>query len=141
MDAQSADDAPEIDELQRVGATALLEQGFDAVEGIEGPDGMAVEVVDHLVAVHPGGALLNIVTHAPTLEIAEEAVRALVEELLERTELLAEWTIEKCEVQLHPEFAQESLDDAAGPDTPPHRPRGTTPSTPRPAPDIPARPR
>ncbi|MEU6845486.1 hypothetical protein ABZ930_26760 [Streptomyces sp. NPDC046716] len=118
VDTQTAEDSPEMDELQRVGAIALLEQGFDAVEGIEGPDGMKVDVVDSLVAVHPGGALLKVFAHAPTLEIAEEATRALIEELLERTELLAEWTVEKCEVQLHPELAQESLDAATGPEAP-----------------------
>ncbi|MFJ8955162.1 hypothetical protein ACIRO1_34200 [Streptomyces sp. NPDC102381] len=118
VDTQTTEGTPEMDELQRVGAIALLEQGFDAVEGIEGPDGMEVEVVDSLVAVHPGGALLKVFAHAPTLEIAEEAVRTLVQGLLERTELLAEWTVEKCEVQLHPELAQESLDAATGPEAP-----------------------
>ncbi|MCX5085411.1 hypothetical protein [Streptomyces sp. NBC_00401] len=122
VDAQTTDGASEMDELQRVGAIALLEQGFDTVEGIEGPVGVEVEVVDSIVAVHPGGALLRVFAHAPSLEIAEEAVRALVEELLQRTELLSEWTLEKCEVQLHPDLARESLDAAAGPDAPPADP-------------------
>ncbi|WP_425826156.1 hypothetical protein [Streptomyces fractus] len=122
VDAQTADGTPELDELQRVGAIALLEQGFEAVDGIEGPDGMEATVVDTLVGAHPGGALLKVFAHSPTLEIAEAAVRALVEELLERTELLAEWTVEKCEVELHPDLAQESLDAAAGPGAPPDDP-------------------
>ncbi|MEB8338129.1 hypothetical protein [Streptomyces endophyticus] len=124
VDARIAGGAPEMDELQRVGAIALLEQGFDAVDGIEGPDGAAVEVevIDSVVAVYPGGAVLKVFTHAPTLETAEEAVRSLVEELLERSDLLSDWTIDKCEVQLHPDLAQESLDAATGPNSPPADP-------------------
>ncbi|MEV8021298.1 hypothetical protein AB0O76_34175 [Streptomyces sp. NPDC086554] len=122
VDAEIAEGAPEMDELHRVGAITLLEQGLDAVESIEGPDGMEVELGESVVAAHPGGALLKIFAHAPTLEIAEEAVRALVEELLERTELLAAWSVEKCEVQLRPDLAQESLDAASGPDAPPMDP-------------------
>ncbi|MER5688113.1 hypothetical protein [Streptomyces sp. NPDC002205] len=78
VDAQTAAGAPEMDELQRVGAVALLEQGFDTVEGVESEDGMEVEVIDTIVAVYPGGALLKVFAHAPTLETAEEAIRALV---------------------------------------------------------------
>lgn len=37
VDARIADGAPEMDELQRVGAITLLEQGFDAVEEIARP--------------------------------------------------------------------------------------------------------
>ncbi|WBB64330.1 hypothetical protein O7599_18250 [Streptomyces sp. WMMC500] len=119
VDAQIAQGAPEMDELQRVGAIALLEQGFEAVEGIDGPDGVEVEVLDTVVAVYPGGALLKVFVDAPALEFAEDAMRSLVGELLGRTELLAEWTVEQCEVQLHPDLAKESLDAAEGPDVPP----------------------
>lgn len=119
VDTQIASGAPEMDELQRVGAGALLEQGFDSVESIDGPDGVEVEFADTWVGVHPGGALLKVFVDAPALEFAEEAVRALVEELLERSELLADWTIERCEVELHPDLAKESLEAADGPDAPP----------------------
>ncbi len=119
VDTQIASGAPEMDELQRVGAGALLEQGFDSVESIDGPDGVEVEIADTWVGVHPGGALLKVFVDAPALEFAEEAVRALVEELLERSELLADWTIERCEVELHPDLAKESLEVADGPDAPP----------------------
>lgn len=37
VDDRIADGAPEMDELQRVGAITRLEQGFDAVEEIAGP--------------------------------------------------------------------------------------------------------
>lgn len=111
--------APKMDELHRVGAIALLEDGFAAVESLEGPDEAQVDIADSWVGVHPDGAILKVFVDAPNIEAAEEAVRALVEELLERTELLAEWTVERCEVELHPEILQESLDSAEGPDAPP----------------------
>ncbi|MFF2812469.1 hypothetical protein ACFVT2_35910 [Streptomyces sp. NPDC058000] len=119
MDTQIASGAPEMDELQRVGAGALLEQSFDSVESIDGPDGVEVEIADTWVGVHPGGALLKVFVDAPALEFAEEAVRALVEGLLERSALLGDWTVERCEVELHPDLANESLEAADGPDAPP----------------------
>ncbi|MFG3285467.1 hypothetical protein [Streptomyces sp. NPDC048111] len=114
--------APEMDPLQRAGAVAILESGLDSVEGIEGPDGMEADLHETIVAVYPGGALLRIFVDAPALEFAEEAVRSVVGELLERSELLAEWTVDRCEVQLHPDLAQESLAAADGPDAPPDDP-------------------
>ncbi len=122
VDARIADGAPEMDELQRVGAIALLEKGFDTVDGIDGPDGVEVEVLDTVVAVYPGGALLKVFVDGPALEFAEDAVRSLVGELLERSELLSEWTVVKCEVELHPHLAEESLDAAEGPEAPPADP-------------------
>ncbi|MER5604312.1 hypothetical protein ABT085_46010, partial [Streptomyces sp. NPDC002265] len=113
---------PEMDPLQRAGAVALIEEGFDAVRSVEGPDGVEVELLDSIVAVHPGGALLKVVVDAPALELAEESVQALVDELLERTELLVDWTIERCEVELHEDLARKSLDAADGPDAPPDDP-------------------
>lgn len=120
VDARIADGTSEMDELQRVGAGALLEDGFESVEEIAGPDGMEVKLRDTFVGVHPGGALLKVFVDAPALEFAEESVRELVEELLERTELLSAWTVERCQVELHPDLAKESLDAADGPDAPPN---------------------
>ncbi|MCD7443589.1 hypothetical protein K4B79_35930 [Streptomyces lincolnensis] len=113
---------PEMDPLQRAGAVALIEDGFDSVKSVEGPDGVEVDLVDTIVAVHPGGALLKVVVDAPALEFAEDAVQALVDELLERSELLADWRIDRCEVELHQGLAKESLDAADGPDAPPEDP-------------------
>ncbi|MEU5887435.1 hypothetical protein ABZ835_11410 [Streptomyces sp. NPDC047461] len=113
---------PEMDPLQRAGAVALVEDGFDSVRAVEGPDGVAAELLDTIVAVHPGGALLKVIVDAPALEFAEDSVRALVDELLERSELLADWTIERCEVELHQDLARKSLDAAEGPDAPPDDP-------------------
>lgn len=120
VDARIAAGASEMDELQRIGAGALLEDGFESVEEIAGPDGVEVKLRDTFVGVYPGGALLKVFVDAPALEFAEEAVRELVEELLERTGLLADWTVERCQVELHPDLAKESLEAADGPDAPPN---------------------
>lgn len=122
VDACIPEGTSEMDPLQRAGAVALIEDGFDSVKSVEGPDGVQVDLVDTIVAVHPGGALLKVVVDAPALEYAEDAVHALVDELLERSELLADWKIERCEVELHQGLAKESLDAADGPDAPPEDP-------------------
>ncbi|MEU4492942.1 hypothetical protein AB0F96_05660 [Streptomyces sp. NPDC023998] len=83
---------------------------------------MEIELLDTIVAVYPGGALLKVFVDAPALEFAEEAVQSVVEDVLERSELLSEWIVEQREVQLHPEFAKESLEAADGPDVPPDDP-------------------
>ncbi|MGW3109987.1 hypothetical protein [Streptomyces sp. NPDC001091] len=113
---------PEMDPLQRAGAVALIKDGFDLVEAVEGPYRVEVDLLDSLVAVYPGGAILKAVVDASTLEVAEDAMRSVVEELLERSEVLADWQIERCEVALHPKLAQESLDAADGPGAPPADP-------------------
>ncbi|KRD20990.1 MULTISPECIES: hypothetical protein [unclassified Streptomyces] len=110
---------PEMDPLQRAGAVALIEDGFDSVRSVRGPEGVEVALLDTIVAVHPGGALLKVIVDAPALEFAEDTVQALVDEVLERSALLADWTIERCEVELHQDLAEESLDAAEGPDAPP----------------------
>ncbi|MGQ4385595.1 hypothetical protein [Streptomyces sp. SAS_270] len=115
-------DAPELDALQREGVVLLLRRGLDSIEGIEGPDGMEVDLLDDVVAVHPGGALLKLFVDAPALEFAEDAAREVIAVLLERTELLDDWEITRCEVELHPDLLQESLDAADGPDAPPADP-------------------
>ncbi|WP_102937518.1 hypothetical protein [Streptomyces malaysiensis] len=109
VDTKIPSGAPEMDELHRVGAGALLEEGFSAVESLEGPEGVEVEIDDTFVGVYPGGALLKVFVDAPTLEVAEQAVRSLAEEVLEHLELLADWTVERCEVELNPDLAKESL--------------------------------
>jgi hypothetical protein len=119
VDADTPAGAPELDPLQREGVINLLGRHLDALAAVEGPDGAEVDVLDHVIVVHPGGALLKVFVEAPALEFAEEAVRAAMTEVLERTELLADWTVVRCEVELHPDLAQESLDAADGPEAPP----------------------
>lgn len=122
MDVQLAQGTPELDALQREGVVFLLRKGLDSIEAIEGPDGMEVDLTDDVIAVHPEGALLKLFVDAPALEFAEDAAREVVSELLERSELLAGWEITRCEVDLHPDLLQESLDAADGPDAPPADP-------------------
>ncbi|TXS19603.1 hypothetical protein EAO71_33870 [Streptomyces sp. ms191] len=119
VETHTPEGAPELDELHRVGATALLRQGFDAVAGIEGPDGTDVDLIDTLVEVHPSGAVLQVFVDATSLELAEEAVGSVTEEVLERSELLADWVVRSSEVKLHTDRARESLEAAEGPDAPP----------------------
>lgn len=116
------DGAEELDELQREGAASLLDKGLESVEAIEGADGVEVEVTDCFVGAHAEGVLLGVSVDAPALEFAEDAVRAVVTELLEQNEPLAEWRISKCAVELHPELAQRSLEAAGGDDAPPADP-------------------
>jgi hypothetical protein len=118
VDTSKPEGAPDLDELQRAGATLLLRERLDAIEAIEGEDGEVVEIVDHFVGVHPGGALLKVFVEAPSLEDAEGAVASVIGEVLEHTEVLAEWTIDKCEVELHLGSAADSLAAADGPDVP-----------------------
>ncbi|WP_158684937.1 hypothetical protein [Streptomyces sp. LaPpAH-108] len=112
----------DLDALQREGVLFLLRKGFDSLEAIEGPDGMEVDLMDDLIAVHPGGALLKLFVDAPALEFAEEAAREVVTELLDTSEPLADWLITRCAVELNSELLQESLDAADGPDAPPADP-------------------
>ncbi|MER6839910.1 hypothetical protein [Streptomyces platensis] len=114
--------AAELDALQREGVIFLLRKGLDAIEAVEGPDDVEIEIFDSILAAHPGGVLLKLFVDAPALEVAEDAMREVVGEVLEQSELLSEWQITKCEVELHPEFAQRSLDAADGPDAPPADP-------------------
>ncbi|MDI5971258.1 hypothetical protein POF50_018230 [Streptomyces sp. SL13] len=114
--------ASDLDALQREGVVHLLKSGLESIEAIEGPDGMEVGIEEHVIAVHPGGALLKVFADAPALEFAEDAVHGVISEVLELSELLADWEIAKCEVELQPDSAQESLDAADGPDAPPADP-------------------
>ncbi|MFF5971264.1 hypothetical protein ACFY7C_07015 [Streptomyces sp. NPDC012769] len=116
------DDAPDLDELGRVGAVVLIERGFGSVAGAEGPDGVEVDVFDVAVAAHPRGAELTVTVAAPALEAAEDAVGAVAQEILDRTEPLTAWVVVNSEVKLHTERAWESLEAADGPDAPPGDP-------------------
>ncbi|WP_406440149.1 hypothetical protein OHB14_15175 [Streptomyces sp. NBC_01613] len=122
VDVELPKGAPELDVLQREGVAFLLRKGLDSIAAIEGPDGMEVDLVDDVIAVHPGGALLKLFIDAPALEFAEDAAREVVAEVMERSEPLVDWEITRCGVDLHPDLLQESLDAADGPDAPPADP-------------------
>ncbi|GLZ42926.1 hypothetical protein [Actinokineospora sp. NBRC 105648] len=97
-DVSPAADTPDLDPLQRHGVAALLDEQLDLLAGIEGPDGVEVEPLDHRVAVHPGGAVITWLLDAPALAFAEEAARHVLTELLAQTDLISTWTVGRCEV-------------------------------------------
>ncbi|MBF9066870.1 hypothetical protein [Streptacidiphilus fuscans] len=118
VDTRRPEESPGLDPLQRAGVVHLLREGLDAIESIEDEDGQVVEITDHFIGVHPDGALLKVFVDAPTLEDAEAAVEAVIGEILQHSELLSEWTVDRCEVELHLDSAEESLQAADTPDTP-----------------------
>jgi hypothetical protein len=91
-------DTPALDALQRHGVAALLDEHLELLAEIEGPDGVGIEPLDHRISVQPGGASITWVLDAPALAFAEDAARQVLGELLERTELLSDWTVRRCEV-------------------------------------------
>ncbi|MFD0372198.1 hypothetical protein [Streptomyces sp. NPDC059071] len=122
VDTCIPDDTSDLDALGRFGAAVLLERGFGSVAGAEGPDGVEVDVLDVTVAPHARGAELTVTALAPSLEVAEDAVGAVAQEVLDREEPLAGWLVVSSEVRLHTDRARESLAAADGPDAPPSDP-------------------
>jgi hypothetical protein len=103
---------PELDALHRHGVVSLLDEQLDLLAGIEGPDGVEIEPLDHEVTAHAGGASISWLVEAPALAFAEEAARAVLNELLERTDLLAAWTVTTCEVTVSDEDLEIALEDS-----------------------------
>jgi hypothetical protein len=102
---------PELDALHRHGVVSLLDEQLDLLAGIEGPDGVEIEPLDHEVTSHAGGASISWLVEAPALAFAEEAARAVLTELLERTELLSAWSVRTCEVTVSDEDLATALED------------------------------
>lgn len=102
-------DAPALDALQRHGVAALLDEHLELLAEIEGPDGVEVEPLDHRISVHPAGASIAWTLDAPALAFAEEAARTVLDELLERTDLLSEWSVRRCEVIASDEDLEAAL--------------------------------
>jgi hypothetical protein len=102
---------PELDALHRHGVVSLLDEQLDLLAGIEGPDGVEIEPLDHEVTAHAGGASISWLVEAPALAFAEEAARAVLTELLERTELLSNWSVRTCEVTVSDEDLATALED------------------------------
>lgn len=100
---------PALDALQRHGVAALLDEHLDLLAEIEGPDGVEIEPVDHQVSVRPDAASITWVLDAPALAFAEDAARQVLGELLQRTELLADWTVGRCEVTASDEILAAAL--------------------------------
>jgi hypothetical protein len=105
---------PALDALQRHGVAALLDENLEMLADIEGPDGVEIEPLDHRITVHPSGASITWVLDAPALAFAEDAARHVLGELLERTELLTEWSVRRCEVIASDEDLAAALAGADG---------------------------
>lgn len=109
-------DTPALDALQRHGVAALLDEHLELLADIEGPDGVEIEPLDHQISVHPDGASITWVLDAPALAFAEDAARQVLGELLERTGLLAEWTVRRCEVTATDEELAAALEGTSDED-------------------------
>lgn len=109
-------DNPALDALQRHGVAALLDEHLELLADIEGPDGVEIEPLDHRISVHPAGATITWVLDAPALAFAEDAARQVLGELLERTELMAAWSVGRCEVTASDEELAAALRGAGSQD-------------------------
>ncbi|MCU7730713.1 hypothetical protein ODJ79_43950 [Actinoplanes sp. KI2] len=115
--------ASDLDPLQAQGAGSLLDRLLNQVEAAETGDEDDIVVVSrYWVGAHPEGALVLLVLDAASLEVAEAAARDIMHEVLERSELLADWVIARCEVGFDQRFAEAGLQAADGPDVPPADP-------------------
>ncbi|GLU47687.1 hypothetical protein [Nocardiopsis ansamitocini] len=109
----------ELDGLQQQGAAALLAEWLDRVATVEGPDGVEITPYDHELDTHPSGAVIELLVDAPALSFAENGAEALLYEILERTELLADWKVGKCEVTVSDAELAEALESHDGSETAP----------------------
>ncbi|RJQ70507.1 hypothetical protein D5S17_29125 [Pseudonocardiaceae bacterium YIM PH 21723] len=97
-----AEDLP-LDELRVRGAGALLDEEFAQLTELEGPDGEPLAAYGHFLALHPDGVIASWTVEAPSLAIAESSARVALQEILTGSRLLADWTIESCEVTVSDE--------------------------------------
>ncbi|MEV1176256.1 hypothetical protein [Nonomuraea sp. NPDC049784] len=99
----------QLDELQRHGVSALLSRGLSSVEQANGPDGVELDLIDFQVTTSPRGALLVVAVETSALEFTEDGVQHLIEAVLERSELLADWLVVRCEVGITDEALHAGL--------------------------------
>lgn len=102
-------EAPGLDGLQQEGVAALLDRQLGLVEGVAGPGGSDIDVLDYRITVHPEGAKVMLAVEAPALAAAEEAGAAVLDELLGECELLAGWSVANSEVQITEDEFNQSL--------------------------------
>lgn len=111
-----------LDDAQREQAASVLGGLLEQVEGADGPDGAVVLVDSTWTAVHPEGALILLVVHAPSLDVAEAGVHDILIEVLARNEVLSGWTVARCQVGFDQRFVEAGLRAADGPGAPPDDP-------------------
>lgn len=108
----SPPDAPDLDPLQQVGVVALLDSRLNNLISIEGPDGVEITPIEHSIHVHLGGAVVNWLLDAPALVLAEDATRAVLEQILDEMDLLDGWEVKHCAVTATDDQLESAL--AAG---------------------------
>ncbi len=94
----SPPEAPDLDPLQQVGVVSLLDDRLNNLASIEGPDGVEIVPVEHSIEAHLGGAVVSWLLDAPALVFAEDATRAVLEQLIDEIDLLAGWEVKHCAV-------------------------------------------
>lgn len=109
---------PQLDELQRYGVAALLEEWLERVATVEGPDGVEITPYDHEVDAHAQQAVVRLLVDAPALEFAENGAAALLYEILERSEHLAGWQVGKCAVTVTDAELAEAVSGEETPSVP-----------------------
>ncbi|PXY31397.1 hypothetical protein [Prauserella muralis] len=115
---------PDLDPLQQVGVVSLLDTRLSRLASIEGPDGVEITPVEHSIHAHLAGANVSWLLDAPALVFAEDATRAVLEQLLAETELLTGWQVKHCAVtatddQLESALAAEEEPEAGDADEEP----------------------
>src|SRR5699024_6378958 len=90
--------APELDPLQQVGVLSLLDNRLNSLLSVEGPDGTEILPIEHSLHAHLGGTVVHWLLEAPALVLAEDATRAVLEQILEEVELLQDWEVKHCAV-------------------------------------------
>ncbi|EHY89436.1 hypothetical protein ACQPZU_20880 [Saccharomonospora azurea] len=94
----SPPEAPDLDPLQQVGVVSLLDDRLTSLASIEGPDGIEIIPIEHSLEAHLDGAVVHWLLDAPALALAEEATRAVLEQIVDETDLLAGWEVKHCAV-------------------------------------------
>lgn len=92
------EDAPDLDPLQQVGVLSLLDNRLSNLISVEGPDGVEIVPIEHSLNAHLGGAIVYWLLDAPALVHAENATRAVLEQILDEIELLQGWEVKHCAV-------------------------------------------
>lgn len=88
----------DLDPLQQVGLVSLLDDRLNSLASIEGPDGVEILPIEHSLEAHLDGAVVHWLLDAPALVLAEEATRAVLEQIIDETDLLAGWEVKHCAV-------------------------------------------
>ncbi len=108
--------APDLDPLQQVGVMSLLDERLNHLVSIEGPDDVEIIPVEHSLEAHLGGAVVSWLLDAPALALAEEAARAVLEQIIDEIDLLEDWEVKHCAVTATDDQLESALAVSMDPD-------------------------